>query len=139
MQRKGSPQTRLWPIAFRHAFCLVIILHGFCASANSSLKNAQFSFVLWIFNSVKYDQVTCVLPFFWWPVFQERQPSPFATGRKNSPLFCAYVCFQTCVHTEAGLGCVGFLSPLAYLVLEKVGALADCSTQRYLQPPGLDC
>lgn len=98
-QRKGSPWTRPWPIAFRHTLCLVIILHGFCASVNPSLKNAWFLFVLWIFNSVKYDQVTHVLPFSCWPVFQEWQLSPVATGRKNSLLFCAYACFQTCVRT----------------------------------------
>lgn len=40
---------------------------------------------------------------------------------EQSSLLCLRVLSDLCAHTEAGLGCVGFLLPLARLVLEKVG------------------
>lgn len=40
---------------------------------------------------------------------------------EQSSLLFLRVLSDLCAHTEAGLGCVGFLSPLARLVLEKVG------------------
>lgn len=40
---------------------------------------------------------------------------------EQSSLMCLRVLSDLCAHTETGLGCVGFLLPLAHLVLEKVG------------------
>lgn len=46
---------------------------------------------------------------------------PCDRQEEQSSLRCLRVLSDPCAHTEAGLGCVSFLLPLARLVLEKVG------------------
>lgn len=47
--------------------------------------------------------------------------TPCDRQEEQSSFLCLCVLSDLCVHTEARLGCVGFLLPLAHLVLEKVG------------------